>query len=407
MRRLAVAVAVISFAAASFAQPATIGKLYPHIDGTAQTSGAPFSYVDFAHKAENSGNLTEAVVNWKANPGTNCSAAFTLVFLAQGFGQTLTGYQVYAHRGPFNATPGVNVVTLSPPVPVDAGDVIAITVNKPTAGCGNVGATYRTNDSVFFVPNDLTVASALTFGSLSTGINVNVYAQGGSTATVGYVPAAGSVSGAFGSFFRTSLQLTNQLSSTVTGKLIYHRQGATGTSSDPSLSFSIAAGKTVSYADVVTQMQQTGVGSIDIVTNDGLPLTAYARTFNDLGSGGTLGFAEEIVEPEFALQANQTGTLTLPADSTNFRTNLGFRTLDDGATISLAAFDVNGNQVASATKTFAANWFEQNGAASYFTGFSLPAGGLITASVLSGEAIVYGSITDNRANDSSLHYLRP
>jgi len=99
--------------------------------------------------------------------------------------------------------------------------------------------------------------------------------------------------------------------------------------------------------------------------------------------------------------------LTLPADPTTFRTNLGFRTLDDGATIQISAFDANGSLVASTTKTFAANWFEQNGAATYLGVASLPANGVITAYVTSGEAIVYGSIIDNRSNDSLLHYLRP
>lgn len=408
MRRFALAVVVISLAASLFAQPVTIGRLYPHQDASAgTTAAAPFSFVDVAHPAPNAGTVTEAVVYWNANPGTTCSSAFTLTFLSQGFGQTLAGYQINTHRGPFNATAGVNVVTLSPPVAVGAGDLIAVTVNKPQAGCGNVGTTNRTNESVFFVPTDLNSNGGLTVGALLPGLNVNVYAQGGSTMTIGYVPAAGAVAGALGSFFRTSLQLTNGLRSTVTGKLVFHKQGTSGTSSDPSLAFTLGGGKTLSYTDVVTQMQQTGLGSIDIVTNDGLPLTAFARTFNDLGSGGTLGFAEEIVEPDFALQSNQTGTMIIPADPATFRTNLGFRTLSEGATIALSIFDANGSVVASATKTLAANWFEQGSAASYFGVASLPSGGVITANIQAGQAIVYGSITDNRTNDSAVHYLRP
>ena len=401
MRRLALAAAVFSFAAASFAQPVTIGKLFPHQDG-AYSATAPFSFVDIAHPAQSSGNLTQAVVYWGS---TSCSGAFTLSFLGQGSGPVI-GYQLKTRRGPFNATNGVNVVTLSPAVPVTVGDIIAITINKPMAGCGTVWSTQRTNESMLIVPDDLTSGDSLTFGSLIQGANVNVFAAGASTSTVGYVPAAGAVAGAFGSFFRTSLQLTNQLPSTVTGKLVFHRAGTIGSSSDPSMTFSIGAGKTISYADVVTQMQQTGIGSIDIVTTNGVPLTSFARTFNDLGSG-TLGFAEEIVEPEFALQELQAGTLTLPADPATFRTNLGFRSLDAGATIHLALYDANSALVASNNKTFSANWFEQNGASTYFNGTPLPANGFIVAAVTNGAAIVYGSITDSRINDSALHYLRP
>jgi len=405
MRRFAIAAAVISCAVASFAQPVTVGKLYPHLDGVYGTTlPAPFSFVDIAHPAPNSGNLTEAVVYWTGT--APCSGAFTLTFLGQGFGQTIVAYQVKDRRGPFNATTGVNVVPLSPPVATHSGDVMAITVNK-TAGCGNVWATRRTNESTLLVPDDLTTADALTFGSLITGANVNVFASGKSTTTVGYVPAAGAVAGAFGSFFRTSLQLTNQLPATVTGKIIFHRSGASGTSSDPSLAFTLGAGKSIAYTDVVTQMQLTGLGSLDIVTNDGLPLTAFARTFNDLGSGGTLGFAEEIVEPDLALQTGQIGTLNVPADPATFRTNLGFRTLDDGASVAISAFDANGSLVATTTKTFSANWFEQNAATAYLGIASLPSNGMITATIMNGEAIVYGTITDNRTNDSSLHYLRP
>jgi len=411
MRHLALAVAVTSIAVAALAQPVTIGRLWPHNDATVGSTVAPRSFIDILHPARGSGSLTQAVVYWESTVGIpTCSAAFTLQFLRPQNTNILASYEVFASRGPFAAQSGQNIVTLIPAVSVGNGDLIAITANKPPSGCGNVKISYRPTGSggMLMIDTDLGGPNPLTFANLMNGDSPQIFASTASTGTVGYVPAAGAVAGGFGSFFRTSLQLTNNLPNTVTGKLVFHPQATSGNANDPSLAFTIGPAKTISYADVVTQIGASGLGSIDIVTNNSTPVTAIARTFNDLGTNGTLGFLEEVVDADAALQSGQTGFMAIPSDPTTFRMNLGYRTLDASNTaILLGLWDANGNLLASASKNLDPNWFDQNGAANYFNRSSLPPNGFITAQIFSGSAIVYASITDNRTNDSAVHYFRP
>jgi hypothetical protein len=84
--------------------------------------------------------------------------------------------------------------------------------------------------------------------------------------------------------------------------------------------------------------------------------------------------------------------------------NVGVRSLESGATLTITTFDAGGGQVTTRSNlTYPPNYFEQV-SASQFTGLStLPAGGSIMVSVnVGGAAFTYGSITDNRTQDSSM-----
>jgi hypothetical protein len=215
------------------------------------------------------------------------------------------------------------------------------------------------------------------------------------------LPAAGAVQGS-SSFFRTAVQIYNPSGTSMTGNLVFHKQGQSASASDPSLAFTLLSGHVQSYPDVITAMGTSGLGSLDVVTNGGAQPILTARVFSDGGVAGTSGFSEEGVMPVDAIDAFRRGILLTPDDPVNFRMNIGVRTLDNGATLSIAVLDANGAFLGTRTATYPANYFEQDSFAT-FTGMStMPAGGRIQVSVnYPGTIFVYSSVIDNRTSDST------
>jgi hypothetical protein len=199
--------------------------------------------------------------------------------------------------------------------------------------------------------------------------------------------------------------MVNPTSNTIVGNLVFHKQLQSASAGDPSLPFTLTPGQTISYADVLTSMGTSGLGSLDIVTNGGNAPVASARVFSDNGAVlGTSGFSEEGLPPNDALDFFSRGILLIPADLTNFRMNIGVRTLDSGATLDVATYDSAGTLRGTRTlPAYGANVFDQVPVAT-FTGVSSPPPGgyiLIALNVYGGRAFVYSSVIDNRTSDST------
>jgi len=218
----------------------------------------------------------------------------------------------------------------------------------------------------------------------------------------------GSLTGSANSFFRTAVQLYNPKSVTISGKIVFHTQNVSGGANDPSLAYSLASHKTLSYADLLPAMGITsGIGSADLVADSGstLPL-ALVRVFNDGGVLGTSGLAEEALSTDEALQQGDSASLIAPEDITHFRLNIGVRTLTNGAAFSITVRDKNGNVVKSTTKSFAPTFFRQFSSSEILDGFALTGGETISFDVTSGSALIYGATTDNTTNDPSVQFAR-
>ncbi|HEX3110916.1 MAG TPA: hypothetical protein VHU41_17585, partial [Thermoanaerobaculia bacterium] len=187
------------------------------------------------------------------------------------------------------------------------------------------------------------------------------------------------------------------------GRLVYHPQGRPAASNDPSAQFNIPPGGTTSFTDVVTQMGQTGLGSMDVMMSQGALPVITTRVFADNGAAGTLGFTEDTIAPEHAIPFGQYGVLTLPADLVNFRMNIGVRSLDGGATLVVSYYDAGGHNILiTPAKTYPANYFEQIPVSDFLGTTNLIANGSMQIYVNGGSAIVYASTTDNRTQDSSI-----
>lgn len=221
------------------------------------------------------------------------------------------------------------------------------------------------------------------------------------------LPVVGSVPGSFGANFKTSIQLYNAKSSAVSGKIVFHTQAVSGSSGDPSLAYSIQAGKSLSYPDLLPAMGiASGLGSADIVADAGsaFPVT-LARVFNDAGAAGTTGLALEPMAASEALQNGDTGVLIAPAD-TRFRLNIGVRTLEQGVGFNLTVRNKDGVVVKTTSKSFGATFFRQIGSTEMLDGYVLVGGETITIQIMSGSAFVYGSTTDNTTQDPSVQFAK-
>jgi len=129
------------------------------------------------------------------------------------------------------------------------------------------------------------------------------------------------------------------------------------------------------------------------------------RVFNDAGTAGTTGLAEEPMNGADALQNGDTGVLIAPADQ-KFRLNIGFRTLDQGASMTFTVRDKDGSLVKTSTRTFGPTFFQQVGSATILDGYVLTGGETITVQITAGSAFIYGSTTDNTTQDPSVQFAR-
>jgi hypothetical protein len=359
--------------------------------------------IDLLNPANATGTVDTATFGWSSS---GCTNAVKIKFFRRS-GDTLT---LTDERGPFNGNPS-STVALSPAVNIQEGDLVGI---ARLANCGNPVALFGFPSAGYVAySGDVTGSVSLAAGA-HQGPVLDVGATGTFVESVSrIIPVAISSPGAFGSFFKTAVQVLNPGpgSGAITGRFVFHPAGVSGGFSDPSLPFSVNAGQTSSYIDLVAAMGQSGVGSVDIVLPDGsqVPIVV-ARVYNDGGAAGTTGFTEDLVDPNGpflgpVLSAGVTGYIVGPADVAHFRYNIGVRSLFSGASLTVTAHDSTGAVIGTNTVTYPPTYLQQLDAAS-FLGIPLTNNDSIELSVSNGAAIVYGATADNITNDPSLQYGR-
>jgi hypothetical protein len=139
-----------------------------------------------------------------------------------------------------------------------------------------------------------------------------------------------------------------------------------------------------------------------VISTSSPPPLVVTRVFNDGGAAGTSGFTESTVDPADALAQFDSARLVTPADPSNFRLNVGVRTLALGASVVVTLTSTSGTQLTSINRSYPADYFEQVSAAAFLNGLTPGANQTISITVNSGSLIVYGATADNRTNDSSL-----
>jgi hypothetical protein len=102
-----------------------------------------------------------------------------------------------------------------------------------------------------------------------------------------------------------------------------------------------------------------------------------------------------------AIPPGQKGVLLVPPDLTVTRFNVGVRTLEEGASVTLSLKNAAGMLVGSITRAFPPDYHEQQDAAGFLGVFDVPPSGSTEMFVASGAAIFYGATVDNRTGDPS------
>lgn len=389
---------VLATAATLAAQPLVIGSMPERAVYTVSNDPFALTFIDLSHPAAHAGPIGGFTIRWSAPPGSTCANAFSVRIVRAN--ANVTAWTVVANLGTYSSA--TETVTLPAPVNVQAGDMLAVTQLPPIGTCGALPfSTADESEVVYRANGDLTSGVAPAFATLLHGARFNAIAWQTIAPLVATLPVVGSAPGNFGSFFRTSLQLSNpEFTNRVSVHLVFHPQGQSAQPGDPSTDLTLEGGRTVSYLDFPQMFGLTGVGSLDFFATGGKMPVITARVYNDNGAAGTQGFTEGAVLPASIMRAPHYGVLPYPADLANSRMNVGVRTFDQGATIQFTPFSATGTLRSSTTKTYPPNYFEQFNAAS----IASLGDGWMSVYVTAGTAVVYGSYTDNRTNDSSMKY---
>jgi len=358
--------------------------------------------IDMSRPANANGQITTAFVRGTATG--SCAGAVKLKVVRLDLGNGV--FNVVADRGPFTIVPGANRLTLTPPIDVQAGDYVA-TVVQPTSCVAVAAAHHRLGGFSLVTAGDFASGRALSSFVMNRDVRPIVQLTSSDTLLAGVIPAVGATQGGFGSFFRTSVQFANPTNTASSIRVVYHPIFAAAQPNDPSRNFLLAPFTTQTHPDLITEMGLAGIGSMDVVATDGPPPVVTARVFDDKGDQGTNGFYEDLVAPADALHGAEAATFTLPGNLDNFRVNAGVRTLSS-TTLTISYYEPNGGTPVGATlfKTYAANYFEQVPLSAFLNDQQLIAGALLVVRVVTGDAVVYFSTTDNRTNDTSATILR-
>jgi hypothetical protein len=376
----------------------TVGNSVPNPNSAdAFVFPTPYTDVDLVNPASFAGSLTTATFAWS---NSSCVSALKIKFFRPS-GQNLV---FLTERGPFDSSP--TTVTLSPTVPIQTGDLIGI---SHLTNCGNpVGAFPGASAGYIAFGGDVTSTVTLSGGKATGNFTLAVQASGVASESVqGIVPVVASIPGVPPSLFKTGFQMHNSAASTLAGRLVFHPQGVAGSGADPSFDFSLAAGQTQSFDDLLPAMGQNGprIGSLDIVTPVGAPAPVVAaRVFNDGGAGGTTGFTMSAASSDSILEAGDHGVLFTPADLGRFRMNVGVRTGPSGAAMTVTRRSAAGTVIQTLTKNYAPTFFEQISGTEFLATAPFGANDSITIQVTSGSAIVYGVTADNTTQDPSIQF---
>jgi hypothetical protein len=225
---------------------------------------------------------------------------------------------------------------------------------------------------------------------------------GATTSAVGkslFVSGVGSVRGAGGSNFRTSLQIHNGGLDSSGGSLIFHAPG--NPADGHAVPYALRYGETATFDDVLSALGATGLGSLEIAPSSGQAPVTSARIFNDAGAAGTAGFSEEAAKESSALGTGDVAVLLAPPDPSAQRFNVGVRPLPEGVTLSITVRNAAGAVIATRSRSFPGTALDQESEAAFVPGIVYSGNESFALAVTAGRAFVYGVAVDNRTNDTS------
>ena len=214
------------------------------------------------------------------------------------------------------------------------------------------------------------------------------------------IPVVGRTGGAHGSNFVTSAQLSNPGEPAISGRLVFHPAGVPASNNDPSYAYTLAPYESQVLPDVMEKIGVSGVGSLEIVPDEG---AAPASTFR-IDNGGS-SVVVPPVEPESVMTAGTHSGVKMPSGENRFRMNVGVRTFESGATIWVCMHEPDGTYIRGFTRYFGANTLLQMPVADLLGG-EVKADQMVMFSKNAGSAAIYTSTVENNGHASTLHMVR-
>jgi len=224
-----------------------------------------------------------------------------------------------------------------------------------------------------------------------------------STVHASFIPAAAFAAGAQGSFFQTDLDLSNADTVAAEYELWWLPRGEEN--SDPAVSevFSLGAGMSVRYANVLAEVLGLEPGALGAlaITSSSPHLLAMSRTYNLPGDGssGTYGQSIPAIAPEEFIGIGERRRILFGTENAAMRTNVGCQNAIDGIVpVDLELFDMEGN--ALATETLVLRPWGNDQVNRIFEDFAPITGYVEVSTPLQGGLFYcYGSVLDNITSD--------
>jgi PKD repeat protein len=213
------------------------------------------------------------------------------------------------------------------------------------------------------------------------------------------VAAVARTAGGGGTFWRSDLTIFNPHAAAIAVDLRYLAAGADNRWA-PAKRVTVAAGRSVAIADVVTWMGGTGSGALMLVWYGGAPVVT-SRTYTERASdGGTFG--QSIPAAAFTSLGGSAWVTGLKSDG-SFRSNVGLvNTTDRVMGVSVELVSAAGHTLATAHATLQPKSQLQYPLGSLFTSIDVSSLGNVNVRARSDAAwglALYGSVVDNVSGD--------
>ena len=218
-----------------------------------------------------------------------------------------------------------------------------------------------------------------------------------------YIPAAAVASGAEGAFYQTDLDLNNAGSQPVQYQLMWLPRGEDNSQPMTSEIFSLGAGMSVRYANVLAEvfdLQPNSLGALALLSTSA-DLLSMSRIYNTPSGepSGTYGQAMPSIVPGDFIQYGERKRILFGTENADMRTNVGCQNGGSGnVAVRLELFDSEGTSLE--TTTILLDEWGNDQLNRIFEDYR-PVNGYVEVwtPIQNGSFYCYGSVLDNTTSD--------
>ena len=218
------------------------------------------------------------------------------------------------------------------------------------------------------------------------------------TTTLYFIAAAGNAAGAGGSQWATDVEINNPTATAIAYHFLWLPRDTDNSSPTASDSFTLAAGASVRYSNVLDSVfGGTGFGALAVAA-DSADAIVMSRTYN-ISTAGTFGQSITGLETARLIQAGQRMRIVFMSEDDAFRANLGMLNGTGSAmTVNYALYGADGTMLSEGTKDLRA--WENTQLNRVFQAYAPVSGYVDVWTETAGAAFAaYGSVVDAGTGD--------